>query len=176
MIFLVADRIFVGLCCLQNSCRLFKKEIASLAYTEMFSVLVSALFKSGCFSKFSKYSLSTNSSPSNLRLCFFLSCCAFCDERFGRCCCSKQFSFSGFGVLVARDSAFSVPPIVFSIASWVFWTPKKPNFSILNKISYLHMILPNLKHANSGLNRNPLWKNIRLCSKFPRKYKASAFW
>lgn len=43
--------------------------MASLAYDEMFSVFVSARFKSGCLSRFSKYSLSIKSSPRSFRDC-----------------------------------------------------------------------------------------------------------
>lgn len=164
-----------GRCCRQNSWRVFKNRTASLANVEMCSVPVSARFKFGCFSKFSKYSLSTYNSPSNLRASRFS--VLLTTPVFGRCFCifftfvaddtfeacfwlAAVFAWSGrvlsdgdvlvavgFFVVVAH---FSNPPIVFSIASCVFWTP-------------------NRKLVNSGRRRRPRWKNIKLNSNWPRK-------
>lgn len=171
VIALLDDRMFVGFCWRQNSCRVFKKLIASLAKAETFSVFVSARFRSGCFSKFSRYSLSMKSSPRSFRDCrrSLASLLRTLDEFFE----GAGESCGGGGVLSrfckfakARWSTFCWhPPIVASIASWVFWTPKT---TIYSKLWFVSGLLPNRKLLSSGRSLKPRWKNIKLCSNFPR--------
>lgn len=164
-----------GRCWRQNSWRVFKNRTASLASVEMCSVPVSARFKLGCFSKFSRYSLSTYNSPSNFRasrfsvllatpvfgrtFCIFLELVAddgcgagfwLVAVLFGFACMLSTGDARVIAVFFVVVAHFSKPPIVFSIASCVFWTP-------------------NRKLVNSGRKRRPRWKNIRLNSNWPRK-------
>lgn len=175
MVSLFIGRAVHGRCCRQNSWRVFKNRTASLARVEMCSVPMSARFKFGCFSKFSRYSLSTYNSPSSFRASRFSMLLMI--PVLGRCfwflltftivaalavCLGATIGLDwsvrilsdtneppaiGFFVV---DAHFSNPPIVFSIASCVFWTPRR-------------------KLVSSGRKRRPRWKNIRLSSNRPRK-------
>lgn len=102
-----------GLCCRQNSCRVFKNRTASDASADIFSDPVSARFKSGCFNKFSKYSLSTQSSPSSLRASRFSGLTLMVLGRardgaadfVGRGCCKLVALSSAFGLAGGRFAA-----------------------------------------------------------------------
>lgn len=146
-----------GLCCRQNSWRVFKNRTASVASADMFSEPVSARFKSGCLSKFSRYSLSTHSSPSNLRASNFsgLTLDGHRRMRVADLAVRRPLFFGSSGRIRAVSGCLTgtelwKPPIVFSIASCVFCTPNR------NELS-------------SGRSRRPRWKNIRLISNWPRK-------
>lgn len=108
-----AFKLVHGFCCLQNSCLLFRKLIASLAYSDTPSVLVSALRRSGCLIRFSRYSLSMYRSPSSRR-----------EARFSSSSRDSwlRLAVLGFSTLVGFFCGwfFVLFPIVFSIASCVF--------------------------------------------------------